>query len=208
MGRRVSFVNDIQILKEMLSPDAQVMLQSRQGRPSVELTDSQSGTTVEIKGLPHNSIVIKADDFDFPLAIFNDIKYIRRRADFVIVSNDDSERKWVICLETKGGNKTRTEIVAQLKGAVCFIRYCKCIVKSFWESDEFLDEYEYRFVSVARLNDPIKRRVKREKTTKSRKKSKKYHLYYPAKLHNRPDVFLKISRVTSIHFKWLINPES
>ena len=44
----------------MLSPDAQVLLQSGQGRPSVQLTDLQSGTTVEIKELPptgelHNS---------------------------------------------------------------------------------------------------------------------------------------------------------
>lgn len=185
-------MNDIQILQEMLSLDAQVVLQPGQGRPSVELTDLQSGTTVEIKGLSHNSIVIRADDFEFPLAIFNDIKYIRRRADFVIVSNDDSERKWVICLETKGGNKTRTEIVAQLKGSVCFIHYCKCIVKSFWELDEFLDDYEYRFVSIVDINFNASRRRTEPFDSKG-------------KLHNNPDLFLKISRSPTIYFRKLIN---
>ncbi len=195
MGSRVKVVNDIEILQEMLSPDVQVVLQSRRGRPSVKLTDSQSGTTVEIKGLPYESVVIKADYFKGPFPVFNkDLEDIRKRADFVIVSNDEKGKKWIICLETKGGNKSRSEITAQLKGANCFINYCRCIGKSFWKSEEFLDGYEYRFVSVVHLNDSKKRRTE--------------HYFYMEKLHDRPEVFLKISRIFSIHFKRLINPES
>ena len=194
MGGRVDFVNDIQILREMIIDRVQVKLQQRQGRPSVELIDSQAGTTVEIKGLPPDSIVIRAEDFESPLTVFNGSKGEGKRADFVIVSNDVKKRKWVICLETKGGNKTRSEVVAQLKGAKCFISYCKCIGKSFWESEEFLDDYEYRFVSVVRLNDPRKRRTE--------------PFYYTENLHDRPEVFLKISRIFSIHFSKLIDPES
>lgn len=194
MGGRIDFVNDIQILREMIVNRVQVRLQQRQGRPSVELTDSQAGTTVEIKGLPPDSIVIRAEDFESPLTVFNGSKGEGKRADFVIISNDENERKWVICLETKGGNKTRAEVVAQLKGAKCFISYCKCIGKSFWESEEFLDDYEYRFVSVVRLNDPRKRRTE--------------PFYYRGNLYDRPEVFLKISRIFSIHFSKLIEPES
>ena len=195
MGSRVIFVNDIQLLQEMLKPHIQVVLQPRQNRLSVQLTDSQSGTTVEVKGIPHDSIVIKADLFKGPFAVFNeDLENIRKRADFVIVSNDEDEGKWIIFLETKGGNKTRAEVVAQLKGAKCFISYCKCIGKSFWESEEFLEDYEYRFVSVVRLNDPRKRKTK--------------PFYYMEKLHDPPEVFLKISQIFSIHFSKLINPQS
>ena len=93
--------------------------------------------TVEIKGLPPNSIVIRADDFKDPLVVFKDLKYIRKRADFVIVSNDERGKKWIICIETKGGNKAKAKIVEQLKGAKCFISYCKCIGKLFWELEEF-----------------------------------------------------------------------
>ncbi len=103
----------------MLSPDAQVLLQSGQGRPSVQLTDLQSGTTVKIKGLPHNSIVIRAEDFENPLTIFNGSKGERKRADFVIVSNDEHERKWIICIETQEMDaKLASHVVQQLKGHI------------------------------------------------------------------------------------------
>ena len=34
------------------------------------------------------------------------------------------------------------------------------------------------------------------------------NFYYPEKLHDRPEVFLKISRMFSIHFSKLIDPQS
>ena len=186
-------MNDIQILQEMLNPDTQVRLQSGQGRPSVQLTDSQSGMTVEIKGLPHNSIVIRAEDFENPLTIFNGSKGERKRADFVIVSNDGNERKWIICIETQEmDSKLASHVVQQLKGAYCFVSYCKCIGKSFWESEEFLDGYQYRFVSITDLN-----------FNRSRRRTQPFHSV--GELHNRPEVYLKISRVTTIYFRNLIN---
>ena len=193
MGRRVSFVNDIEILREMLLPNVQVMLQSGRGRPSVELTDLQSGMTVEIKGLPYNSIVIRAEDFDDPLTIFNGSRGERKRADFVIVSNDENERKWVICIETQEmDSKLASHVIQQLKGAACFISYCRCIGKSFWESEEFLENYEYRFVSIVDINFNASRRRTEPFDSKG-------------KLHNNPDLFLKISRSPTIYFRKLIN---
>ncbi len=178
----------------MLSPDAQVLLQSGQGRPSVQLTDLQSGTTVEIKGLPHNSIVIRAEDFENPLTIFNGSKGERKRADFVIVSNDEHERKWIICIETQEMDaKLASHVVQQLKGAYCFINYCKCIGKSFWESEEFLNGYDYRFVSIVDIN-----------FNRSRRRSQPFHS--TGELHNSPDEFLKISRSPTIYFRRLIDP--
>ncbi len=187
-------MNDIQILQEMLNPDAQVMLQSGQGRPSVQLTDLQSGMTVEIKGLPYNSIVIRAEDFENPLTIFNGEKGERKRADFVIVSNDEIGRKWIICIETQEMDaKLASHVVQQLKGAYCFITYCKYIGKSFWESEEFLDNYDYRFVSIVDLN-----------FNKSRRQTQPF--YSTGELHNHPDIFLKISRSPIIYFRKLIDP--
>ena len=192
MGGRVKFVNDIQRLREMLIDRLQVGLQRQeQDRSSVELTDLTSGTIVKIKGLPSDSIVIRADAFKDPLTIFNGTKGECARADFVIVSNDEHEGKWIICIETKGGNKTRPKITAQLKGAKCFISYCRCIGKSFWEPEEFLDGYEYRFVSIVRLN-----KIKKQQT-------QPFHSI--GRLHNRPDLFLKIFQTPILHFRKLIN---
>ena len=186
-------MNDIQILREMLTPDAQVTLQSGQGRPSAQLTDLQSGTTVEIKGVPPDSIVIRAEDFENPLAVFNGTKGERKRADFVIVSNDERGRKWIICIETQEMDaKLASHVIQQLKGAACFISYCKCIGRSFWKLEEFLEDYQYRFVSIVDLN-----------FNKSKRQTQPF--YSAGELHNRPDEFLKISRSPTIYFRKLID---
>ena len=106
----------------MLNPNVQVALQSGQGRPSVELTDPQSGAAIKIKGVPPNSIIIRAEDFENPLTIFKGSKGERKRADFVIVSNDENDKKWVICIETQEmDSKLASHVIQQLKGASCFV---------------------------------------------------------------------------------------
>lgn len=187
-------MNDIQILREMLTPNIQVMLQPGQSRSAVQLTDSQSGATVEIKGIPPDSIVIRAEDFENPLTIFNGSRGERKRADFVIVSNDERGRKWIICIETQEMDaKLASHVIQQLKGASCFISYCKCIGKLFWKSEEFLDGYEYRFISIVDLN-----------FNRSRRRTQPFHS--TGELHERPDVFLKISQSPIIYFRKLIDP--
>lgn len=153
-------MNDIEILKEMFTPCVQVPLQQDPGKPpSVKLTDVQAQTTVTIKGLPQKTVVLRAEVF-VPFAdinnaenkfIFNGSKGECKRADFVIVSN--GSRNWIIFIETQRGNyKSRQEVVQQLKGALCLLNYCKSIGKEFWLEEEFLDGYEYRFVSLKDIN--------------------------------------------------------
>ena len=193
-------MNDIEILKEMLISDAQVPLRQQQGRfPTVELTDKQANTTVEIKGLPHDSIVIRAEDFEDPLTIFEGSKGERRRADFVIVSNEE-RGKWIICIETQAGNyKGRGEVIEQLKGALCFVHYCKCIGKEFWEWDDFLEGYQYRFISMADIN-----------SSKETKRTRHYspHIQPIGRLHDTPDAFLKFLRSPNLHFSNLLHEVS
>ena len=195
MGGRVNLVNDIQILQEMISPEAQVILQPAERTSFVQLTDSQSGTTVRINGVPHESIIIRAEDFENPLTVFNGSKGERKRADFVIVSNDEHGRKWIICIETQEmDSKLAAHVVRQLKGAYCFINYCKCIGKSFWGSEQFLDGYQWRFISIVEINP-------------NRSRRKTQHFYSTAELHDRPDDFKKLPQRTIIHFSKLIHPE-
>ena len=195
MGRRINLVNDIQILREMISPDVQVMLQPAQGKPFVQLTDLTSGTTVKVNGVPHDSIVIRAEDFENPLTIFNGSRGERKRADFVIISNDENEKRWIICIETQeSDSKKAWHVIQQLKGAYCFINYCKCIGRSFWESEEFLDGYQYRFVSIVDIN-----------FNKGRRRTQPFD--YVDELHSHPDVFKKLPHRPTVHFSKLIHPE-
>lgn len=181
-------MNDINILQEMLSTGAQVPLQQTGGKFSVTLKDKQAETTVEIIEIPSASIVIKAEVFK-PPAIFKGSKGERRRADFVIVSNAETE-KWIICIETqKGTGKDPEDIEQQLRGAECFIGYCKCIGKSFWQSTKFLDGYKYRFVSISGIN------IDKQSTRfyKPRKQSAGH-------LHDSPDAFREFFDRQSLYF--------
>lgn len=184
-------MNDVEILQEMLLSDVQVPLQQEQGRPSVQLTETQNNTTVKIKGVPHDSIVIRAEDFKGPFSVFEGLKGERKRADFVIVANENT-KKWIICIETQTGkHKERKEVVEQLKGALCFVNYCECIGKEFWLEKEFLNGYEYRFVSIAYTDMP----------------KRSTHPNKPRPLHNHPEHFLKLSG-ESHHFSKLIHKAS
>lgn len=182
-------MNDIEILQNMLTRDAQVSLHhGLDATPSVKLTDRQSRATVEIAKLPQDSIVIRADAFELP-TVFMSSKGARRRADFVIVSNEE-RGKWIVCIETQAGtSKDRAYVATQLKGAHCFISYCKCIGKVFWESQGFLDDYQYRYVSIANIN-----------TNKQRTRLGSPDSNSNEKPHDSPDAFREIFERQNLYF--------
>ena len=175
----------------MLSEGAQVRLQQVAGNTSVELKDKQAKTTVEITDIPHNSIVIRAETFK-PPNILKSLKGQRKRADFAIVSNMKGE-KWIICIETqKGTGKDPEEVEQQLRGAECFMGYCKCIGKSFWQSKSFLDGYQYRFVSIVNIN--IDKQITRPYKPGNQPRKR---------LHDNPENFQEIPGHQSLHFDQL-----
>ena len=184
-------MNDIAILQTMLTNGAQVPLKQTTGKLSVTLKDKQANTSVDIADIPDDSIVIRAELFN-PPNIFTAQIGQRRRADFVIVSNTKTE-KWIICIETqKGTGKDRTVVEQQLRGAECFIGYCKCIGKSFWQSAKFLDGYQYRYVSIVNINiDKQTTRAYQPKNQASRK------------THDSPDTFREILGHKTLYFNEL-----
>ena len=189
-------MNEIEILQQMLKSDIQVELKQQPDKPSAELRDEKSGTKVLIKGLPKDSIVIRAEKFG-PHDVLKGSKGENKRADFVILSNENT-KKWIVCIEIQGGNsKKRMEVVQQLKGAHCFICYCKCLGSSFWKENNFLDGYKYRFVSMTKIYVDKKRTSPFSPLILSKKE-----------LHETPENFLNISRSPSLHFSRLIQKAS
>lgn len=188
MGSKVRLVNDITILQEMLSAGAQIPLQQTAEKCSVTLKDKQAETSVEITDLPDDSIVIRAEAFK-PPTVFKGSKGERRRADFVIVSNAATE-KWIICIETQAGTgKDPEDVEQQLRGAQCFIGYCKCIGKSFWKWEQFLDDYQYRFVSISGIN------INKQSTRFYQPRNQSRGIS-----HDSPDAFLEILARQSLYF--------
>ena len=134
-------------------------------------------------------IVIKADSFTSPKAIFADSKCECKRSDFVIIAKTNA-RKVIIFIEMKArkGGLER-EIIQQLKGSQCFIGYCREIGQTFWKQQNFLEDYTYRFVSIREIS-VSKRRTRPSNSSPD--------------MHDCPEKMLKVTCVKGLQFKHLV----
>jgi len=94
----------------------------------------------------------------------------------------------ILCIEMKGGKGgLEKEIIQQLKGAQCFVAYCREIGQLFFGNDRnLLKGYEYRFISIKDIS--ISKKPSRTKTA----------------IHDRPDRMLKISSPKHLKFDQLL----
>ncbi|NCQ94481.1 MAG: hypothetical protein EWV75_14720 [Microcystis wesenbergii Mw_QC_S_20081001_S30D] len=188
-------MSDIAMLKEMIKDCAIVELeyQKEYKRDSylLKLTEPQDNYSFVVNGMPKPDevIVIKLDDFFDVRKIFTGSKGECKRADFIIIANTPTE-KVILCLEMKKGKDSNTSIIKQLKGAKCFVSYCREIGRSFWNKLDFLQDYQYRFVSIKNISIS-------KTTTSSPKFSQK------SEIHDQPEKMLKISAKAK-HFQELI----
>lgn len=153
-------LTDIAILKEMINETATVSLEDDgYGKNKVILREPPPANYyVTINGMPDDDevIIINADKFKSPDTVFQGTRGECKRADFVIVA-DTNKKKVILCIEMKAGKGgSHTDIIGQLKGAQCFVAYCREIGQSFWEEQNFLKDYECRFVSIKNIKIPKK----------------------------------------------------
>ncbi|NCR39255.1 MAG: hypothetical protein GPJ21_04920 [Microcystis aeruginosa W13-11] len=150
-------MSDIAILKEMISKCAIVDLEYKKEykRDSylLKLTENQDNYSFVVNGMPKPDevIVIKLDNFFDVCKIFTGSKGECKRADFIIIANTPTE-KVILCLEMKKGRDSNPSITKQLKGAECFVSYCREIGRLFWDQPDFLQDYQYRFVSIKNIS--------------------------------------------------------
>jgi hypothetical protein len=175
----------IDTLRQMIKSNACVETTDIYSQLSVHLKEpQQSDSTVEIKGLPDEVIVIKVDTFPAPDSIFTGINGECRRADYVIIANEQ-DRKRILFIEMKRTKAPQNQIVEQFKGAACFIAYCKEVAKQFYNCSDLLSGYEFRYVSFGHTSI-AKRKTRVERT---------------AVQHNRPDRMMKIDWPNNLYFK-------
>lgn len=193
-------MTDIEILEKMLDQSMIVCLQEKQEgthiRYSVILEETQDNYSVSIGGMPNPDevIIINVDKFKVIPHVFKGNKGEGKRADFVIVANTKNE-KIILCIELKKRKKSQEWIVKQLKGAKCFIVYCQALAKNFWEKHDFLDGYEYRFVTIGHINT--------NKTT-TRINNRKRDNSSTSEIHDSPEKMRKIKYSNSLQFHRLI----
>ncbi|NER23140.1 MAG: hypothetical protein F6J96_21050 [Symploca sp. SIO1C2] len=187
-------MSDIALLKEMIKETATVPLEEHNGKNQVTLIEPPPANySVTIHGMPYKDevIIIKADTFSSPRAVFNGKRGECKRADFVIIADTDNKkfRKVILCIEMKAGKGgTESEIIQQLKGAQCFVAYCREIGQVFWNQRNFLKGYEYRFISLREISIA-------KKPTRTLAK---------VGIHNCPERMLKITSPHHLQFNRLV----
>lgn len=178
---------DLAILHKMIKESAKVPIQDADGKKTVTLTEPQQpGSSVTIAGLPDDAIVIKADAFKSPDAVFTGSQGECKRADFIIVAARGN-KKTIVCIEMKATKDSEKEIVQQLNGAKCFVSYCQKIGEVFWQQPDFLKGYAHRYVSIGHTSIP-KRKTRIDRA---------------GGVHDRPDRMLKISFPHRLQFDQL-----
>lgn len=169
-------MTDIELLGQMVKDEVKVSTEDRNGKLYVTLSDPQSPKgLVTIAGVPDNVLVIKADNFDSPDSFFAGSRGECKRADFIIAA-ETAQKKVILCIEMKYRKGKPNEIVQQLRGTRCLLSYCQEIGKAFWDKQDFLKGYVYRFVSIGNLS------IAKQKT----------RIYSQSAIHDRPERMMKI----------------
>ena len=142
-------MSDFTLLKQLLNGDALVPVHNRQAK----LKEQESGSSyvVYLKGLPDNTLILKADLFPSPEKILNcgDREGICKRADYVVVNE-----KEMIFIELKKSKSGSEKIKQQLRGARCVMDYCIAIGQQFFSRPRFLQKAikKTHFVSIRWIN--------------------------------------------------------
>jgi hypothetical protein len=180
-------MSDIDIFHKLIKESAKIPVVDHYKKKKVILKEPQhSESKATIYGLPEKVIVIKADAFKSPDAVFSGCMGECKRADFVIAA-EMNNKKVILCIEMKSEIIKNNTIIEQLKGAHCFILYCREIVRKFRNEKNFLEGYEYRFISIVRTGIP----------------KKKTRFVRESGVHDTPEKMLKISSPHHLQFNLL-----
>lgn len=183
-------IQDIDILIQLIKDSALVKKQEKYSKMMVNLIEPQDPeSNVTIYNLPDDAIIIRVDKFRSPDAVFNGKNGECKRADFVIISAD---KKCIIYIEMKRNRDQWNQIVKQLQGAQCFMKYCQEIGKCFWNKNEFLKGYKSRFISIRHINIP----------------KRKTRFFRESQSHDTPEKAMKIDWPNKLQFNKLAGMSS
>ena len=146
--------DDISRLEKLLNPGALVETESGKvaGKGKVRLSEEINETgkeySIDVKNLPNDTLVIKADKYPQNETIS---KSFRMRADYILVNEDE-----MVFVELKSGKiRRKKDIEQQLMGAQCLMDYLICIGRRFFNDDNFLKttSAKQHFVAIIDFNN-------------------------------------------------------
>ncbi|MBK8509626.1 MAG: hypothetical protein V9G63_04990 [Candidatus Competibacter sp.] len=180
-------MSDFDVLRKMIKDSSRLELDDYYSRNQVTLCEPQdSDYSVCIRGLPEDTVIIKADDFRSPDTIFKGEHGECKRADFLIIA-ESNDKVFILIIEMKRRKGLEKEVIKQLVGTRCFLSYVIEIGRAFWQQNTFLNNCVYRFISINHIS------IAKGKTKVTR----------TDKLHDRPERMLKIAYSGHLEFKHL-----
>lgn len=182
-------MNEIAILNQMIKNSARIPVEiDAYGNTFATLVEAQDPTSkVTIHRLPANALIIKVDTLDIR-PVFNGSKDECKRADYAVII-DDGGKKRILYIEMKKTKDQQWSIISQLKGATCFIAYCREIAKEFWNDSTFFAGFEPRYVSFGYTGS-----INKQKT----------RVMKPAACHNTPETMMKVAWPRRSEFNHLV----
>ncbi|MDM8535484.1 hypothetical protein QUF70_01885 [Desulfobacterales bacterium HSG17] len=181
-------MSDIATLNNMIHDNAKITLLDHYDKAYVLLQESDTpDSSVQIKGLPQDAVIIKIDDAFKNDQFFSGKNGECKRADYAIIAKA-GDKKRILYIEMKKTKDQRNSIVKQLKGAKCVMDYCCNIASVFYGKSGFLSGYEPRFISFGHTSSIRKRRT-RIKRSES--------------IHSTPENLMKIDWPANVQFSHL-----
>ena len=150
-------MSDSDILRQMIRVSPEDVLRKEGRYWTVRLKEpSARSSSVVIRQVPDDAIVIRADKLKKREALFKGEKGERSCADYIIISE---KKNMILYIELKAWKAARHKIVKQLKGARCVAEYCKQVGREFWDENSFLSGYKHRYVSFSHAS-LVKKKMK------------------------------------------------
>ncbi|MBF0302147.1 MAG: hypothetical protein HQK73_03835 [Desulfamplus sp.] len=181
-------MSDMKVLKEMLNNSALVKIEKHYSTCKTTLIEPQcNDSSVEISFIPENAVVLKIDNFPAPASLFNGKRGECKRADYAIIAQSDGKKR-VLFIELKRIKDSKNEIIQQMKGSTCCYHYLQEIGKHFWNKPDFLNGFEFRYISFGHTS------VRKQRTRITKDSLKK---------HDSPENMMKIDWPSNIRFNHL-----
>ena len=179
-------MSDLDVLKRLIQGKALITLEDHyNGKKKVTLREPQTENSyLELHNVPYDSLVIDLDSAFSNDNFFQGSQGECKRADFIIVSEDI---KKIVFIEMKRATAPLKNIIKQLKGSLCAFEYTQSIIKHFFGKNDYLRDYEHRYVSV----------------TQTGLKKRKTEMTPTAGRHDAPEKPLKLSWANQIQFKMI-----
>lgn len=140
-------MHSIELVKQLLKDDVIIQPTPTKSNQNYtyKLSEPDSDYTLEIKGVPLNSVIIKCDKFPSTSNFFDSKNNECKRSDYVIISQED---KLIIIIELKRSKNSSSyqDVIAQLKGATCIVKYCELLIEEFLKRKKIFSQYKYRYI--------------------------------------------------------------